>query len=491
MKFLDSWLNKITMYALVQYGLLMVIAYAVLLGLIGQLPYNGWAIIISATILAATCRLLNLLLSKLWLATPSVESATITGFILTLIIVPPKEWQDYLILVLIASVAMVSKYVLAVRRQHIFNPAAIALVIIGLLGSGKAIWWVATPVLLPATAILGALVARKLQRVGFAASCLAAALVIMMGVVLVQGNFDQSVITSAILSWPLVFFVTIMVTEPATTPTTKRWRYVYAIVVGGLFASQLRLGPIATTPEVALVGGNLLSFAVSRRRRVRLTLKQTNSIAANTQEFVFEPDRPMTFAAGQYLEWALPHHRPDQRGSRRYFTIASSPTESELRIGIKLGPGRMSSFKTALAGLKPGQWLTAAHAAGDFILPADQSTKLVWIAGGIGVTPYRSMAKYLVDTKQRRDIHLIYLASTAEAFAYRDVFDQASKHSGITVHYLLTALTPEQLEKIVPDWRERQYLISGPSGLVRVMRQALRIGGIQATSIKVDDFPGF
>ncbi len=491
MKRLDSWLNQMTMYALVQYGLLAVIVYAALLGFIGQLPYSGWAILIAATILASVCRLLNMLLAWLWQATPSVESATITGLILTLIVVPPKSLMDCLVLTLIAALAMTSKYILAFRRQHIFNPAAIALVIIGLAGSGKAIWWVATPILLPATAILGALVARKLQRVGFVVSCLVAAVATMAVVALVQGNFDLTIITSAFLSWPLVYFATIMVTEPATTPITKRWRYIYAVVIGGLFASQLRLGPIATTPEVALVAGNLLGLAVSGRRRVRLTLKQANSLAANIQEFVFTPDRPMPFAAGQYLEWALPHRRPDLRGSRRYFTIASSPTESELRIGIKLGPGRTSSFKTALAALKPGQWLTAAHAAGDFTLPTNASIKQVWIAGGIGVTPYRSMAKYLTDTKQRRDIHLIYLASSAEAFAYRDIFDQASQSVGIKVHYLVTPLTPKLLRELVPDWQEREYYISGPSGLVRLHQNSLRSAGIEASKIKVDDFPGF
>lgn len=500
----DRWLNNITMYALVQYGLLAVITIATGLGFAGILPYSGWSILISVTILASVCRGLNLLLAKLWRATPSVESATITGFILTLVLAPPRAPRDYLTLALVAAVAMMSKYVLAVRRQHVFNPAAIALVIIGLAGSTSAIWWVATPVLLPATAILGFLVARKLQRLSFVATCISAALVVMSALAIQQGSWTPSVITTAFLSWPLVFWATIMVTEPATIPTTKRLRYAYAVIAGGLFAAQLQVGPIATTPEVALVIANLFAFGVSRRRRVRLTLVETRELAASTQEFVFKADRSMPFKAGQYLEWALPHRRPDLRGSRRYFTIAASPTEEHLRLGIKLGPGRISSFKTALAAMTPGQWLTAAHAAGDFTLPEDPTIPLVWIAGGIGVTPFRSMAKFLNDTKDKRKVDLLYLAGLPEAFAYRDVFDEAAKKLGIRVHYILTdptkdpkwagptgPLTPEMLAKLVPDWSSRRYYVSGPSGLVASLRGKLSASGIKASDIKVDDFPGF
>jgi len=115
----------------------------------------------------------------------------------------------------------------------------------------------------------------------------------------------------------------------------------------------------------------------------------------------------------------------DSRGNRRYFTIASSPTEKELRLGVKFYPNG-SSFKKALASMNEADTIIASQLSGDFIMPSNKKKKLVFIAGGIGITPFRSMIKYLIDTKQKRDIVLIYSNRTKTDVIYKNIFDSAA-----------------------------------------------------------------
>src|SRR5690606_21264831 len=123
------------------------------------------------------------------------------------------------------------------------------------------------------------------------------------------------------------------------------------------------------------------------RHNVRLTLKEKRKLGPNMREFVFTPNRPPSFKPGQYMEWTVPPIGADSRGNRRTFTIASSPTEPDVRLGVRFYE-RPSTFKRTLSQLVPGQTIMAGHIAGDFVLPADASQKLVFIASGIGITPF-------------------------------------------------------------------------------------------------------
>ncbi|TGV95790.1 FAD-dependent oxidoreductase, partial [Mesorhizobium sp. M2E.F.Ca.ET.154.01.1.1] len=113
--------------------------------------------------------------------------------------------------------------------------------------------------------------------------------------------------------------------------------------------------------------------------------------------------RKLAFQAGQYLEWTLGLDRSDNRGNRRYFTVASSPTEQSVRLGVKFYP-KSSAFKQALGTMRPGGTIHAAQLAGDFTLPSDPKIKIAFLAGGIGITPFRSMLQYLIDRNESRPI---------------------------------------------------------------------------------------
>src|SRR5579884_4444100 len=106
-------------------------------------------------------------------------------------------------------------------------------------------------------------------------------------------------------------------------------------------------------------------------------------IASNIADFIFQPSHRLAYEPGQYMEFTLAHRKPDSRGNRRYFTLASSPTEDNLRLGVRFYP-EGSSFKRTLSRIDNRSKILAGQLAGDFTLPRDPGQKLVFIAGGIG-----------------------------------------------------------------------------------------------------------
>jgi ferredoxin-NADP reductase len=210
----------------------------------------------------------------------------------------------------------------------------------------------------------------------------------------------------------------------------------------------------------------------------------------------------MPFIAGQYLEWTLPEGKGmDAKGNRRYFTIASSPTERDIRLGVKLGTP-LSAFKRELMALRPGDTISAAQLAGDFTLPHDASRKLAFIAGGIGITPFRSMIGAML-AGDRRDAMLLYSNRAAEDVAYYGFLEDARERIGLKTLYALTndtrtfagahqgLIDAELIKREIPDYRERTFYISGPRAMVVAFKKNLSDLGVSPLHIKTDYFPGF
>ena len=112
---------------------------------------------------------------------------------------------------------------------------------------------------------------------------------------------------------PVLFFVGFMLTEPLTLPPRRWQQLALAAVVGALFAVPYNLGFVANSPELALLAGNVLAFAVGQRGGVRLAFVASRPLTPTTTEFSFRPERPVRFAPGQALELHLP---PDTTGGR-------------------------------------------------------------------------------------------------------------------------------------------------------------------------------
>ena len=506
---IDDLLNKITMYRVVLYVLIGLLVVAGFLSYAGKLPFSWTDLVFSTGIILAVSLLANKVFVDAFSAPANVESVYITALILALIISPVKSGQLFspagLPFLIWASVwAMASKFVFAIRKKHLFNPAAFAVALTSFTINQSATWWVGTAVMAPFALIGAFLIIRKTVRSDLALSFFAAAFTAVVGAALLRGLNPVMTVEKVLLQAPILFFAGVMLTEPLTMPPTRELRIVYGALIGVFFSPYTHIGAFYPTPEVALLLGNLFAYIVGPKQKYVLTLLEKIPLTLDTYEFSFKPDQKMRFHPGQYLEWTLGHEKPDTRGNRRYFTIASSPEEPDVKLGIKFYE-HSSSFKKAMLSLDPGDTIVAGQRAGDFVLPRNKNMKLVFLAGGIGITPFRSMIKHLVETGEKRFVTLMYSNKTKADIAYQDVFDEAEEKLGIKTVYTLTdaqavpadwqgyrgPIDSYVITKEVPDYRSRMFYVSGPHGFVSGMEDLLRRMGIPENQIKTDFFPGF
>jgi len=504
----DRFINSITMYRLMLYGLVALSGAAFLLGALGVIAYGPVPLAGSFLILSAVCYLVNLACRTALRAAANLESSAITALILFLIMPPVSTLTDAALVAFAGATAMLSKYVLAIRKQHLVNPAAAGALLSALIMGDGAVWWIGSAPFFPLVAVLGFLVVRKIHRGALFSSFTAVAIstLVAVGASVVGWSAEnlRDLVYEALVSWPTLFFASVMLVEPLTTPPGKKLQVIYGVLVGFLFAFPYRLGPLYATPELALVLGNIFSYAVGPQQKLFLTLARKTEVAKGIFHFLFTSPVTLRFSPGQYLEWTLPHVHPDARGVRRYFTVASSPTEREVAIGVKIIP-KGSTFKRALLALSPGDTIVAGSLSGEFTLPRDQGQKLAFIAGGIGVTPFRSMIKSLVDRNERRDIVLFYACLSPDEFAYHALFEEARKTIGLTVVYIVTDaknvssdwkgrvgfIDAAMLRAELPDFAQRTFYLSGPSRMVDAYKKLLRTVGVSTGSIRTDYFPGY
>ena len=504
LRFIDKITDSITMYRLLLYYLIALIVAAVCLSAFGDLHYKAIDIVISSVILVASCWIINKVFASIFNAPINPESSLITGLILALIITPNVTGYNILFLIAAPGLAMASKYLLTIREKHIFNPAAIAVALTAFGPRQTASWWVGTAAMLPFVVIGGILITRKIRRermviTFFIATTISTVFYAIISKVSVISSLHDMIFSSAIF-----FLGFVMLTEPLTSPPTAKKQTWYGAIVGFLLPPQAHFLSFYTTPELALVIGNAFSYLISPKTKLFPILRQKVKIAADTVDFIFNPGQKFAYEPGQYLEWTLQHEKTDSRGSRRYFTLASSPTEPDLIIGVKFYEDG-SSFKKALLDASADTFIVASQLAGDFVMPKDPTKQLVFIAGGIGVTPFRSMVKYLLDKNDTRKVTLLYSARTEEALAYKDVFEEARNKLGLRVLYAISdskaeitspntvagMITPDLIKQLVPNYLETIFYISGTHAMVVDMDDILVGLGVSKKNIKIDFFPGY
>jgi ferredoxin-NADP reductase/Na+-translocating ferredoxin:NAD+ oxidoreductase RnfD subunit len=500
---IDRLLNGVTMYRLVLWWLVILVGAAAVFSTLGILPFNAGYILASAVFLLAVSLLANELFARAFGAAPNTESVYITALILALIISPTDTFSNLGLLAWAAILSTACKYVLAFRRRHLFNPAAFAVVLTSFALGQSATWWVGSAALLPLVVAGGFLVVRKTREWDMIGAFFITVLVTLLAASTLQGAALLSVTREMVLASPLFFFAFAMLTEPLTAPSTHPLRLWYGALVGFLFVPLVHFGPLSFTPELALICGNLFAYVVGPKTNLLLTLRGRQKLGAGSYEFVFEGDRALSFRPGQYLEWTLPHDDPDSRGIRRYLTIASSPADRLVRVGVRFSP-ESSTFKKRLLGMKRDDKLFAGHLAGNFVLPHDPKEKLVFVAGGIGVTPFASMIRDLLSRRESRPITVLFGNLTDSDIAYKELLEQADKKLGIrTVHVLSdvgslpvdgtgrTGFIDERvIREEVPDYKERTFYISGPPLMVKSCRKALNRLGVRGSRIRTDYFPG-
>ena len=496
MKWLDSLLDKITMYRLMLYYLIGLELVAVILAVFGVLHYSPLDVAFSALYLTAICWITNKAFQYTFKAPTNVESPYITALILALIISPSHDVHGLIFLTAAGVLAMASKFILAINGRHLFNPAAIAVILTDYGAGDAASWWVGTASMLPWVLIGGVLLTRRIRRSGMVTWFVGVALLATVIYGLIDGTSPITIVQKEILNSALFFFGFVMLTEPLTSPTTNGKRAWYSALIGAMFPPQFNIMGVFASPEVTLAVGNIFAYIAGPRAKTRLHFTKRVRLSSSSMDFVFKPERPFTYRPGQYMEFTFQHPHTDSRGARRYFTLSSSPTEKEIRLGVKFyEPG--SSYKRALLDVTSDTPIIAGQLGGDFTLPKDPSKRLVFIAGGIGVTPFRSMIKYLLDKGEKRDVTLFYAAKTAEDHVYREVFDEAAAKLGINVIYITSsdntkrARYEQLIAQHVPDYKDCTFYVSGPRPMVTDTDHVLETMGVSFTRIKKDFFSGY
>ena len=508
MQFIDKILNRIAMYRAVLYGLIVIWLGSLVMSLFGLEQFSALDLVLSTSFILAVCYFTNYIFAWVYKAPSNYDSVYITAFILSLIISPNNPFGNLWFLGWASVLAMASKYILAINKKHIFNPAAIAVVITALFINQSASWWVANLYTAPFVFIAGYLIARKIQRFDLVISFIITSLACIIFWSISQGQNWLLMAGRSLVYSPIIFFGSIMLTEPLTTPPTKKLRIIYGFVTGFLFAPFIHIGSFYGTPELALVMGNIYSYVVSPKIKLILKLTGRRKAAANTYSFFFQTDQKFNFKPGQYLEWTVPHDYADALGIRRYFTIAGATAPGEIEIGVRF-PNKPSSFKRRLLSLNLGDTIVASQLSGDFVLPENKNNRLVFIAGGIGITPFKSMIQSMIDNGDKRDVTLFYSNRKPEDIAYYNLFNEMErdfkKEINLKIIYALTDLESvpenwtglkgridaEAIIRSVQNYKDCLYYLSGPTSVVSSFKKLLLNIGVSKRQIRTDYFPGF
>lgn len=499
---LDTALGRFTMYRLVLWVLGVLAGYSLLLEVLGWLKFGLAAMIAHLALCLGLTYASNRALAAVFQVRPHSESSLITGLLLYFLFWPTQfaaglQYLDLAGVALACVLASASKYALAWRGRHIFNPAAAGAFITGLTGLNIATWWAATPAMLWLLLPGVLLVLYRLRKLLMASVFTVVAVSVVSGELLRTGMGVGEALWQSLAQRPVLFFVGFMLTEPLTLPPRRRQQLVLAAVVGLLFAVPYNLGFVANSPELALLVGNALAFTAGQRGRILLRFRGSRPLTPTTTEFSFQPERPLRFAPGQYIELNLPHGSADHKGRRRVFSLTSPPDSAELRIGVGTSEP-LSTAKRSLLALEPGDELTATTLGGDFMLPRTLEAPVLLIAAGIGITPYLSQLSG--RSAGDRDVVLLYLAGSAAELAYAEELGRAgarviarladgSAPPGFMQDAGAVRIDGASLKELVPDIAGRVVFVSGSPGSVRSLRAAARRAG--ARKIHVDSFSGY
>lgn len=205
--------------------------------------------------------------------------------------------------------------------------------------------------------------------------------------------------------------------------------------------------------------------------------------------FVFRSDKQIDWQPGQHGVFTITHDKIKK--PTRAFSIASTSEDGYIEISTRLGE-KPSEFKQALMNLKPGMKMSMRGPIGGFYLHDSRPTLL--IAGGIGITPFKSIVKSSNESSKivPERFHLLYIDSKEE-FIYRDAFNKAAENNQLSVEYLSKRedLT-ESIEKFVKNYKNNgNYFIVGSPNMTKSISALLKNHGINKKNIIKDMFIGY
>jgi ferredoxin-NADP reductase len=236
---------------------------------------------------------------------------------------------------------------------------------------------------------------------------------------------------------------------------------------------------------------------------VRATVKKTREVAKGTQLVVFDlQGQEVDFRPGQYFWVELPNRGyEDEKGLRRHISVVTSPTEKGvLGLCTRL---RDTAFKKTLAELEVGDEVEVEPPKGDWQLPEDTSPPYVFVAGGIGITVFRSMLRYIADTGEPYHVALVYSNRDRASTPFLDELQELERtlpdfRLVLTMtqdegwegesRYVSAALLTDHLDDELGDY---MYLVAGPPAMVEGVTGQLSAAGVPEEQVLPDRFSGY
>lgn len=287
-------------------------------------------------------------------------------------------------------------------------------------------------------------------------------------------------------------------------PRYKRWHLLHRLAVVAVLAALAHAIMFSrTTPEPWNTGFWLIlataaaaslawRLVVSRRRgRLRYRVEGVARPANNIVELTLRPENGhLAYVPGQFV-YLTPYDESLAGGNREEhpYTLSSAPHEPCLRIAIK----DLGDASRAIQSISPGADVRVEGPYGDFFPRRDSGGRELWIAGGIGITPFLGRLRHLAGTAQSLDAQLIYCVQDQSRAHFADeLAGLVEKVPGmrLTMHFFYREgpLTPQFLRRVCPDFAERRAYVCGPEPLLQLARELLLAGGLSRHDIVTEEF---
>jgi ferredoxin-NADP reductase len=234
------------------------------------------------------------------------------------------------------------------------------------------------------------------------------------------------------------------------------------------------------------------------------TLRSSETVAEGTMAFHLAKPSGFDFKPGQSMNVSLiDPPETDARGNARTFSIVSAPHEDELVIATRM---RDTAFKRTMRGMSQGGRVGLRGPAGLFTLDPADSRPAVFLAGGIGVTPFVSMLRHAAHSALARDLWLFYSNRRPEDAAFLDELTGLPKRNP-RIHFVGTMVEMDKssrpwtgergfldramLERHLRSLAGHVFYVAGPPGLVEAMQKMLTSAGVAEDAIHTDEFFGY
>ena len=234
---------------------------------------------------------------------------------------------------------------------------------------------------------------------------------------------------------------------------------------------------------------------------MKATIAEKREVAKGTLLVLFAVDSYPAYRPGHYFWVELPDRgHQDEKGLRRHISLVTSPTEEGV-VGLATRL-RDSAFKRTLAELELGDEVEVEEPKGSFLLPEDTSVDYVFVAGGIGITVFRSMLRYIADEELPYRVTLVYSNRDRESAPFLDELEELEQRiAGLRVVLTMTAqegwegetrqLDAEVLRELLGGLEDKQFLVAGPAPMAKGVSESLLAAGLPEGSVLADAFSGY